>query len=244
MNDIKLENLVIGYGQRGKSRKTLGKPFTLTIENRELTCLVGANGVGKSTLLRTIAGLQPPLSGTVTINGETIGSLSPDRRAKTVSIVLTRQPDNASLTVSEVVALGRMPYTNFWGTLTEEDHRHVEEAMRLTGVLHLAQKKLAHLSDGERQKVMIARAIAQQTPVILLDEPTAFLDYPSKQSVFNLLASLAHDNHKTILLTTHDLELASRYADRLCLFTPDTFCIGNPEDITKSSPFKQFIKKT
>ena len=239
MNDIILDNLVIGYDRTpligsfsisslspsggrlrgGELRSGWPEGGHLTIEAGRLTCLVGRNGVGKSTLLRTIAGLQPPLSGTVSIGGEDISRLSPSRRAKKVSIVLTRQPESGSLTVAEAVALGRMPYTNFWGTLTAEDRRIVEEAMRLTDITSLAHKRLARLSDGERQKAMIARAIAQQTPVILLDEPTAFLDHPSKESLFELLTRLAHEHGKTILLSTHDLELANRFADRMLTLT-------------------------
>jgi len=180
-----------------------------------LICLLGPNGIGKSTLLRTLSGLLPKLSGTIMINGRALEEYSEKELSKQVGVVLTDHPQLHNMRVEELVALGRAPYTNFFGGLSFEDKVFVDEAISLVGIDKLRGRMIRELSDGERQKVMIARALAQQTPVIILDEPTAFLDFPSKVEVMKLLRNLAHDMHKTILLSTHDLDLAVRLADTL-----------------------------
>ena len=156
--------------------------------------------------------------------------------------MLTAQPDVDSLTVDEVVALGRTPYTNFWGTLTDADRRIVDEALRQTGIAHQARKDFGRLSDGERQKVMIAKTLAQQTPVILLDEPTAFLDYPSRIGTLQLLRRIAHEQQKTILLSTHDIDQALQQADRLVLLTQQTVVSGTPQEVTSTAEFRAFTQ--
>lgn len=212
---IVISNLTIGYKD-----KVVARHLNASVRRGELTCLLGTNGTGKSTLLRTLAGLQEPLDGEVWLSADGIhptplSALSQQALARMVSVVLTEQPDVKQLTVEEVVGMGRMPYTGFFGTLGKEDKRIVEQALLDTGLLAFADRHFDLLSDGERQKVMIAKALAQQTPVIILDEPTAFLDYPSKVEMIKLLHRLAIDNDKTILLSTHDLELALHHADRL-----------------------------
>jgi iron complex transport system ATP-binding protein len=211
---LRLQQVSIGY--RGK---VVASDLNGSIRAGQLTCLVGRNGLGKSTLLRTLAGFQPPLQGEVAWRiGEQwvdIKAITKPELARLVSVVLTEKPDVQQMTVAEVVGLGRMPYTGFFGTLTAADRQVADGALALVGIDDFAQRMIETLSDGERQKVMIAKALAQETPVILLDEPTAFLDYPSKVDMMKLLRRLAAETNKAILLSTHDLQLALQLADRL-----------------------------
>lgn len=213
-----MEGLIIDHLTIGYRHKTVAGPLDGILNAKSLVCLIGSNGLGKSTLLRTLAGLQPALSGRVEWHYkglvEDCTRLSAERRAQSFSIVLTDKPDVMNLTAREVVAMGRMPYTGFFGKLTKEDEAIVAQAMALTDTAAFADRDLSTLSDGERQKVMIARAIAQQTPVMLLDEPTAFLDYESKHATMAMLRNIAHDMGKLVLVSTHDLDIARRYADR------------------------------
>ena len=214
---ITLKNLVVGYPD-GRHTRQLNHAANEEARDGMLTCLIGANGAGKSTLLRTIAGFQLPLEGTVLLGGDDVRALSPRQRAERMAVVLTDRPDVMCTTVWEMVATGRAPFTGFWGRLSGKDRNIVTRSLRLVGIEWMADRTVASLSDGERQKVMIAKALAQQTPVILLDEPTAFLDYPSRVEVMQLLLNIAHEEHKTVLLSTHDLDLALHTADRLWLF--------------------------
>lgn len=210
MTAITTNRLTVGY--RGHR---VVEDISLSLPCGRLVCLLGPNGAGKSTLLRTLCGFKPPIEGTVTISGSDITTMSAAEVARLVSVVLTDRPLTPSLTAAEMVGMGRAPYTGFWGRLSDDDHRLVSEAMQTVGVDSLATRRMGQLSDGERQKVMIAKALAQHTPVIVLDEPTAFLDYPSKVAVMKTLARLAHDEGKTILMSTHDLELAAQLGDEL-----------------------------
>lgn len=211
--DIRLENLSIGY----KGGKPVADGINAVFNDGELSCLIGSNGIGKSTLLKTVAGFLPAVTGTVWLGERDVAKMSRQEMAVAVSVVLTGSPSVRNLTAREMVGLGRSPYTGFWGGLSAADDRIVDEAIMLTGVANLGGRMVDTLSDGERQKVMIARALAQQTPAILLDEPTAFLDYPSKIELMKLLCRLAHEQGKTVVLSTHDLNLAVRLADRLFL---------------------------
>ncbi len=218
---IRLEHLDIGYG--GRHRHIVATDLNFVAEGGQLTCLLGRNGTGKSTLLRTLAGLQRPLGGRIVLEkeeGDEFQVSSFERQShsfesdgRLCSVVLTDRIDDLSLSVEEVVAMGRMPYTGFWGRLTDQDRLIVSEAMATTGIDSMARKPWNTLSDGERQKVLIAKALAQQTPLMLLDEPTAFLDHPSKIETFALLKRLAHEQGKIIILSTHDLELARQWGD-------------------------------
>ena len=201
MTAITTNRLTVGY--RGHR---VVEDISLSLPCGRLVCLLGPNGAGKSTLLRTLCGFQPPIAGTVTISGSDINTMSAAEVAHLVSVVLTDRPLTPSLTA---------PYTGFWGRLSNDDRRLVSEAIQTVGIAPLATRRMGQLSDGERQKVMIAKALAQHTPVIVLDEPTAFLDYPSKVAVMKTLARLAHDEGKTILMSTHDLELAAQLGDEL-----------------------------
>ena len=214
---ITLKNLVVGYPD-GRHTRQLNHAANEEAHDGMLTCLIGANGAGKSTLLRTIAGFQLPLEGTVLLGGDDVRALSPRQRAERMAVVLTDRPDVMCTTVWEMVATGRAPFTGFWGRLSGKDRNIVTRSLRLVGIEWMADRTVASLSDGERQKVMIAKALAQQTSVILLDEPTAFLDYPSRVEVMQLLLNIAHKEHKTVLLSTHDLDLALQTADRIWLF--------------------------
>lgn len=210
MTAITTNRLTVGY--RGHR---VVEDISLSLPCGRLVCLLGPNGAGKSTLLRTLCGFQPPIEGTVTISRSDITTMSAAEVARLVSVVLTDRPLTSSLTAAEMVGMGRAPYTGFWGRLSDDDRRLVSEAMQTVGIAPLATRRMGQLSDGELQKVMIAKALAQHTPVIVLDEPTAFLDYPSKVAVMKTLARLAHDEGKTILMSTHDLELAAQLGDEL-----------------------------
>lgn len=213
---IQLHNLTIGYRSK-KRQHIVADHLNATLQEGELTCLLGSNGAGKSTLLRTLSAFQPQLAGEILMEGRDLGSYSDKERARLVSVVLTERLEVYGLSVSELIALGRSPYTGFWGGLEANDREVVQWAMDQTGITLLSHRKVHTLSDGERQKVMIAKALAQETPVIYLDEPTAFLDYPSKVEMMQLLHRLSRSTGRTIFLSTHDLELALQTADKIWL---------------------------
>ena len=208
---INLSQLSVGY--------SLSHPvisdINLELRSGQLACLIGENGIGKSTLLKTLTGFLPKLKGSLLLGDRDIDSFSQRELARQVSIVLTQKPDVQNLTIEEIIGLGRSPYTGFFGRLRAEDRKVVDDAIATMGIEKLRGRMIQTLSDGERQKVMIAKALAQETPIILLDEPTAFLDFPSKAETFQSLQRMAHERDKLILLSTHDLELAVRFADSL-----------------------------
>ena len=208
---ISLSQLSVGY--------SLSHPvisdINLELRSGQLACLIGENGIGKSTLLKTLTGFLPKLKGSLLLGNRDIESFSQRELARQVSIVLTQKPDVQNLTIEEIIGLGRSPYTGFLGRLRAEDRKVIDDAIATMGIEKLRGRMIQTLSDGERQKVMIAKALAQETPIILLDEPTAFLDFPSKAETFQSLQRMAHERDKLILLSTHDLELAVRFADSL-----------------------------
>ena len=230
MIGMTFENMTIGYRLGRNKAKVIASGLSATLESGQLTCLLGRNGVGKSTLLRTLAGLQEELHPLNEERGARCKVQGLKEKSK-VAVVLTEPLDVKNMTVEEVVGLGRTPYTNFWGTLKEEDKAVVAESLRQVGILSLARHEIGLLSDGERQKVMIAKALAQQTPIIILDEPTAFLDYPSKHEVMALLQLLAHEHGKTILLSTHDVELAEQYADQIWFMDENRLITGSVHEL-------------
>ncbi|MEG0807890.1 MAG: ABC transporter ATP-binding protein [Alistipes sp.] len=215
---ILLENITLAYGQR-----VLLQGVSAAFSAGSLTALIGRNGTGKSTLLRVIAGLGSAAVGNVTLCGHHLATLSPLRRASTVSFVTTDKVRIANLTCEQVVSLGRAPYTNWIGHLQQVDRQIVEHALALVGMADFARKPMDTLSDGECQRIMIARALAQDTPVILLDEPTAYLDLPNRYELATLLRRLAHDEGKCILFSTHDLDVALGLCDSVALL--DTPCL-------------------
>lgn len=212
MQTIELKDLTVGY-----AKHKVVSHINASLNKGEITCLLGNNGTGKSTLLRTIIGFQPALCGEVLIEGIALKWWNNKELAKKISVVLTEKLSINHLTVTELVSLGRLPYTNFWGSLQKKDNQIIAHAIELVGIEHLKHRKTHTLSDGERQKVMIAKALAQQTPIIVLDEPLAFLDFQSKAETLYLLARLAHKEHKTIFLSIHDIELALQIADKIWL---------------------------
>ena len=200
-------DLAIGYA------KPLISNINLTLQKRSMTCLVGANGTGKTTFLRTLAGLQRPLSGVVEVDGKAISTLSPAQISRLVSVVLTDKVADSLITVNELVAMGRMPYTGFLGRLSDDDQKIVADSIARLGIDNISDCRLQEISDGQRQRAFIARALAQQTRIIILDEPTAFLDFRSRAEVMELLRNLAHNDGKSVLLSTHELDLAEKFGD-------------------------------
>ena len=259
---IILKELSIGYHAKNGTR-IVAEGINAAIRQGELTCLLGANGVGKSTLLRTLSAFQPKLGGEIIIRSQESGDRSQEIDALTdkelsrmIGVVLTEKPDIRNMTVRELVALGRSPYTGFWGTLHDEDWQVVDEAIDAVRIDSLRERMVHTLSDGERQKVMIAKALAQQTPVIYLDEPTAFLDFPSKVEVMQLLRRLAIEAQKTIFLSTHDFELALQVADKLWLMeTGDRsqetgerrqesgVSIGTPRELAQNGALARYVER-
>ena len=284
MNTVILKDLSIGYTAKG-SEKVVASGLNAAINSGELTCLLGQNGIGKSTLLRTLSAFQPALGGDILLNidpplspprgtplripqGEVwkglrpLSSLTSQLLSRLIGVVLTEKLTIKNMTAEELVGMGRAPYTGFWGRLTEEDHQVVRKAIRLVGIEPLAQRMIQTLSDGERQKVMIAKALAQQTPIIYLDEPTAFLDYPSKVEMMQLLRRLAVQEQKTIFLSTHDVELSLQVADCIWLMETPTkpplggdgggsplgeteggLHVGTPHQLAEQGALSRFIER-
>ena len=235
--------LTTGYCH-GSRQSIVGKGLEGSLPRGTLTVLLGTNGAGKSTLLRTLAGLQPPLAGDIFWEGNSLASLTPEERAKRLSIVLTVRPETGNLTVREVVALGRLPHRQgLWGSRNAAaDAEAVERAMRLTTTSAWSERPVSRLSDGERQRVFIAKALAQETPLILLDEPTAFLDYPSRVQFFNLLKRLTNEMGKTVLLSSHDVELAAAHADRILLLSKESLCLAPTEPKERNHAIRDFFQ--
>lgn len=225
---ITLSHLSVGY----KIGHAVVSDINLTLQSGQLACLIGENGVGKSTLLKTLTGFLPKLGGSLLLDGKDISEFSQRALARQISIVLTQKPDVQNLTVEEIIGLGRSPYTGFFGKLHANDQQIVDESITAVGIEKLKNRMIQTLSDGERQKVMIAKALAQQTPVIFLDEPTAFLDFSSKVETFQLLQRMAHEMGKLVLLSTHDLELAVRFSDTLLQVNGDGLRTVSNEEVT------------
>lgn len=212
---MRLQHLTIGYGSTA-----VLSDITANVSEGTVVALLGLNGSGKSTLLRTIAGFQAPLAGSIHLQQE---EGRDDDISRVVSIVMTHKPEADDMSVEELVSLARTPYTGFFGRLSQTDLSIVDEALAEVGIESLRMKKIGQLSDGECQKALIAKALAQQTPIILLDEPTAFLDYPSKVELMHLLMKLAKEQGKIILFSSHDIDLANHFADRLFLIHDGRF---------------------
>jgi iron complex transport system ATP-binding protein len=239
---IRLKNLTIGYSSKSNTKK-VSEHIDASIQSGELTCLLGVNGAGKSTLLKTLSTFLPKLAGKIFIQGKDIDLFSDKELSRIIGVVLTERNELHNLTVSELVAMGRSPYTGFWGRLRKEDKKMVEQSIALVKIEDLATRMMHTLSDGERQKVMIAKALAQETPVIYLDEPTAFLDFPSKVEIMQLLLRLTRETNKTIFLSTHDLELALQIADRIWLMSKNSgIIVGTPEELSLQGHISSFFK--
>lgn len=240
---IRVEKLVTGYLDKHR-RIAVTDGIEASLCSGELTCLLGPNGAGKSTLLKTLSAFIPPLSGKIYVEGMELTEYSDADLAKVIGVVLTERVNLSNMSVEELVGMGRSPYTGFWGALTEHDRSIVDEAISLVGIDELRHRMVNTLSDGERQKVMIAKALAQETPIIFLDEPTAFLDYPSKVEIMQLLRELSRLKDKTIFLSTHDLELALQIADKIWLIDKKHGVeIGTPEDLALDGQMGRYFER-
>lgn len=233
-------NLSIGYKSK-KDEIVIAKDLNLNLGAGKLTALIGANGIGKSTLLKTLTGIQKPLSGTVFINGEDIHKMNPAALALHLSVVLTERLPPSNLSVFELVALGRQPYTNWIGTLSKIDIAKINEAMKRSQITHLAHKKHYEISDGQLQKVLVARALAQDCPIIVLDEPTTHLDLLHKVALFKLLKKLTQETNKCILFSTHDIDMAIQLSDEMILMTPESITQDMPCNFIANGSFNQLF---
>jgi iron complex transport system ATP-binding protein len=241
---LETRNLTIGYSSK-KMARVIAENLNLQLWPGQLVCLLGSNGAGKSTLMRTLAGLQPALKGEVQIDQHLLSTLKPADLAQKLSLVLTERVEAGNLTAQEVIELGRTPYTGWLGKLSESDHEKIHQAIQSADVVPLLSQRMHQLSDGERQKIMLARALAQDTELILLDEPTAHLDLPNRVEMMRLLHTLARKTNKAILLSTHELDLALQAADNLWLMQPDGELVtGVPEDLVLNGAFESAFAKT
>lgn len=240
---VRTKDLWTGYRCR-KGDTVISGGIDATLRRGELTCLLGPNGAGKSTLLKTLSGFLPPLRGDISIEGRSCVDFTERELSRTISVVLTERLSVTNMTAVELVALGRSPYTGFSGSLSEVDRRVVHDALAAVGIEWMAQRTVQTLSDGERQKVMIAKSLAQETPIIYLDEPTAFLDYPSKVEIMLLLQRLARERGKTVFLSTHDLEMALQTADRVWLLDKvNGLTLGVPEDLALDGALGRYFDR-
>lgn len=228
---LEIKDLEIGYSLK-EQKKVIQSHLNLSLNAGELICLIGPNGVGKSTFLKTLGRILPELSGDIIIDNTPISQINQQEFSRKLALVLTEQLDIPQMSAQDVISLGRYPYTGFWGNLQKQDLKIVLETAKNVGIEHLLNRSYVELSDGEKQKVMIAKALAQQTPLMLLDEPTAFLDFPTKSSLLIMLRKLARQNQMGIILSTHDIELALKTADQIWLFPEHQKMIGGiPEDL-------------
>jgi len=236
--------LAIGYKNGGKTPRVVANHLNLQLNAGEFVCLVGPNGVGKSTLLRTVIGLQPKLAGEIQLSGRKLATYHPRELANQVSVVLTSPISVGAMRVDELVAMGRFPFTGLFDRMTDHDWDVVHETLRVVGVDKLSHRYIHTLSDGERQKVMIARALAQEPRLLVLDEPTAYLDLPGRVVVMDLLHDLASGQDKAVLTSTHELDLALRHADRIWLMNDEgQISQGAPEDLVLNGSFAQIFNR-
>ncbi|WP_445664833.1 ABC transporter ATP-binding protein [Fodinibius sp. AD559] len=243
---ISTKELDIGFSAKGrrKSPTVVASDINVVLQGGQVVCLLGPNGSGKSTLIRTLADLHNPLGGEVLLNGKNLNQLAVKEIAQKVSTVLTDRITIGNISVYELVAFGRSPYTGWFGSLNKKDEEIVEWAIASAGIEQFVDRDVLHLSDGERQKVMIARALAQDTSAVLLDEPTAHLDLPNRVEIIRLLRKLAHETQKGILLSTHELDLALKAADTLWLISREGKVItGTPEDLVLDGTFESVFEK-
>ncbi len=243
MNElIKIQNVSTGY-KNPEGYKVVGQDISASLKQGELVCLLGANGAGKSTLMRSMCGFLKTLGGDIIVKNKPVETLSDKVLSREIAVVLTDKVETDNITVEELVSYGRSPYTGFLGRLNNEDKNKVSESIEQCGIADKTNRQVHSLSDGERQKVMIAKALAQDTPIILLDEPTAFLDLPTRVDVMQLLRQLSSKG-KSILMSTHDLDLALQLADKIWLVHADgSFEAGTPEDLLMANAIQKIFNK-
>lgn len=239
---LSTNQLTIGYSKKGNIEK-IQSELNLKLRAGELVCLIGPNGSGKSTLLRTLSTLQKPLAGITTIDGREISSLKQREKALLIAMVLTERVEMENTSVYNLVSLGRHPHSNWWGSISDEENTIIQEAIQMVHLEHKMHHNINELSDGERQRAMIAKALAQDTPIIMLDEPTAHLDLPNRVEIMLLLHRLAHKTEKAILLSTHELDMALQAADRIWLISSEygVEC-GVPEDLVFNGSFNRVFQ--
>ena len=241
---LSTQNLEIGYINGKPARKVVGSELNLELYQGEFVCLVGPNGAGKSTLLKTLTGLLPLLGGEVFLGGKRLAQFTRKELANEISVVLTSPIEVGAMTVNELVAMGRFPFTGLFDRMSQRDWEVVQQSLEMVGMTGFEERMVHKLSDGERQKVMIARALAQEPRILVLDEPTAYLDLPGRVSIMNLLHELARYHDKTVLTSTHDLDLAMRSADRFWLMSPVGKVVsGAPEDLVLSREFQRVFTR-
>jgi len=231
---LELKNVSVGFGQ-----KELVKAISTTIRESEIVALMGINGIGKSCLLKTLIGINPLISGDIILNEVSLKYLSPEKRALSLSAVLTQKPLMDFMRVDELVALGRSPHLDHWGHLKENDQKIIDESLALLGINQLKEHSFENLSDGQQQKVLLARALAQEPSLLILDEPTTYLDIPSKIELMKSLKKIAHEKKMAILLSSHDLDLMSIYVDTIWLIEKDGSLISKCPEEMKSSGLLQ-----
>ncbi len=237
---LQTQHLSIGYSSKAQT-KVIASDVSIHLNQGKLIGLVGANGIGKSTLLRTLTGIQKSLSGTVLLNENPIEFFEPLALAQQISVVLTEKLPPSNLTVYELIALGRQPYTNWLGTLSEKDKIQIDLAIELTEIGHLIHQKYYEISDGQLQKVLIARALAQDTPLIILDEPATHLDLLHKVSLFKLLKKLTIETQKCILFSTHDIDLAIQLSDEIIVMTKEKVIQNQPCNLILDGTFSNLF---
>ena len=239
---LEVKDLEVGYSTKNGAL-TVCEDLEFQVSQGEMAAIVGINGIGKSTLLRTLGRVQRKLSGNIMVNGRELNSYKSREWALEVSVVLTETPASKNLTVEQLISLGRHPYTNWIGTLSEGDIEKIGEAIQMVGLDPLRYKKCHELSDGQLQKVMIARALAQDTRIILLDEPTTHLDLYHKVQILKLLQRIAHETNKIVLYTTHEIDLAIQLCDRILILQKNNYAYGTPKELIASERFNNLFPK-
>ncbi|MGO3182092.1 MAG: ABC transporter ATP-binding protein [Aequorivita sp.] len=239
---LEARNLTVGYSSK-KGDSIIGENINFSISKGELVGLVGANGIGKSTLLRSLTGMQTPLNGEVFLNRKNLVEYSSFQLATHLSVVLTEAPASKNLSVLEMISLGRQPYTNWIGSLSEEDKKAVNTALEATETTPLAHRKCFELSDGQMQRVAIARALAQDTPIIILDEPTTHLDIYHRAYVLKLLKKLASESQKTIFFSTHEIDLAIQLTDKMLVMAKNETFFDEPCKLIEAGRFDSLFPK-
>ncbi|MEM8999294.1 MAG: ABC transporter ATP-binding protein [Bacteroidota bacterium] len=235
---VSVADLAIGY-----KALNIGQNINFSLGKGTLCAIVGINGIGKSTLLRTVGKLQPLQAGSVSLNGKALYDYTNQELSTVLSVVLTEHLPTKNLTVLELISLGRQPHTNWMGTLTKNDQKKIDESIQRMGIQNFTSKKCYQLSDGQLQKVMVARAVAQDTPIILLDEPTTHLDLYHKISIIKLLRQLAHQNQKTIIFTTHEIELALQLCDNILILDGKSNPFGTSKSLIEAKHFEELFPK-
>jgi iron complex transport system ATP-binding protein len=239
---LQTNSLCIGYKKRKNEVLLIQQDLNLSVAQGEMVCLIGPNGCGKSTLIRSIAGLQPYFEGEIYVGGKAISKQNNESRAQLIGLVLTDRVDAGNLTVFDIVAIGRQPHTNWFGGLSETDRQRIREALEQVHLTSYAKSNFNELSDGEKQRVMIAKALVQDTALIILDEPTAHLDLPNRVEIMLLLRNLARQTQKAIILSTHELDLALQVADTIWLMQQNKgVIVGVPEDLILNGSFRQIF---